>query len=73
MQFNTQLALILVRISPTVCRPSMNLPALDHITHHSQQWVTPDLGLKFTELNGFLTRMMYLRDRKNSITSAKLN
>jgi hypothetical protein len=36
-KFITQLALILVRMSPTACRPSMNLPALDHTVHHSQQ------------------------------------
>jgi hypothetical protein len=36
-KFITQLELILVRISPTVCRPSTNLPALDHTVHHSQQ------------------------------------
>jgi hypothetical protein len=28
-----------------VCRPSMNLPALDHTAPHSKQWVTPELGL----------------------------
>jgi hypothetical protein len=36
-KFITQLALILVRMSPTMCRPSMNLPALYHTVHHSQQ------------------------------------
>jgi hypothetical protein len=36
-KFITQLVLILVRMSPTACRPSMNLPSLDHIVHHSQQ------------------------------------
>jgi hypothetical protein len=36
-KFITQLALILVIISPMVCRPSMNLPTLDHTIHHSQQ------------------------------------
>jgi hypothetical protein len=30
----------------TVCRPSMFLPAIDHTAHNSQQWVTPELGLK---------------------------
>jgi hypothetical protein len=34
---------------PTVCRPSMNLPALDHTAHHAQQWVTPELGLNSIE------------------------
>jgi hypothetical protein len=36
-KFITQLALILERILPTACIPSMNLPALDHTVHHSQQ------------------------------------
>jgi hypothetical protein len=27
----------------------MILPALDHAAHHSQQWVTPELGLNSTE------------------------
>jgi hypothetical protein len=31
-----------------VCRPSTNLPALDHAAHHAQQWVTPELGLNST-------------------------
>jgi hypothetical protein len=35
-KFITQFSCILVRMSPTMCRPSMNLPALDHIVHHSQ-------------------------------------
>ena len=26
----------------------MTLPALDHTTHHDQQWVTPELGLNST-------------------------
>ena len=30
---------------PIVCRPSTNLPALDHVAHHTQQWVTPELGI----------------------------
>jgi hypothetical protein len=38
-----------VVIPPTTCRPSMNLPALDHVAHHSQQWVTPELGLSSTQ------------------------
>jgi hypothetical protein len=49
-KFITQLTLILVRMSPTSCRPSTNLPALDHIVHHSQQWVTPKLGLNSTQV-----------------------
>jgi hypothetical protein len=36
-KFITQLALILVRMSPTTRKPSMNLPTLDHTVHHSQQ------------------------------------
>jgi hypothetical protein len=31
-----------------VCRPSMNLPAIDHTSPHSKQWVTPELGLNST-------------------------
>jgi hypothetical protein len=58
------LQLILVRISPSVCRASTSLPTLDHIAHHSQQWVTPDLGLKSTMVKGFLTRVMYLRQQE---------
>jgi hypothetical protein len=27
---------------------STNLPALDHVAHHAQQWVTPELGLNST-------------------------
>ena len=33
----------------TMCRPSTNLPALEHTTHHAQQWVTPELGLSSTQ------------------------
>ena len=69
-KFITQLTLILVRISPIACTPSMNLPALDHTAHHSQQWVTPKLELNSTWVNGFLTRLMDLRHRKDSVTSA---
>jgi hypothetical protein len=36
-------------ISPTKCRPSKNLPTLDHATHHAQQWVTPEMGLSSTQ------------------------
>ena len=40
---------LLARVNPpTVCKPSMNLPALDRIAHHSQQYITPDLGLNST-------------------------
>jgi hypothetical protein len=38
-----------VVIPPTTCRPSTNLLALDHTTHHAQQWVTPELGLSSTQ------------------------
>jgi hypothetical protein len=41
--------LSLYLITPTSYRPSMILPALDHAAHHSQQWVTPELGLNSTE------------------------
>jgi hypothetical protein len=54
------LTLILVRISPIACRPSTNLPSLVCTTHHSQQWVTPELGLNSTRVKGFLTMLMYL-------------
>ena len=35
-KFITQLAIILVIMSPNACRPSTNLPVLDHTVHHSQ-------------------------------------
>jgi hypothetical protein len=56
-KFIAQLTLILVRISPTACRPSTNHPTLDHTSHHYQQWVTPKLGLNSTQVKGFLTRL----------------
>jgi hypothetical protein len=28
---------------PTMYRPSTNLPALDHVSHHTQQWVTLEM------------------------------
>jgi len=31
--------------TPTTCKPSMNLPTLDHASYHSQQWVTPEMCL----------------------------
>jgi hypothetical protein len=34
---------------PTACRPSTNLSALDYTAHHSQQWVTLELGLNSIE------------------------
>jgi hypothetical protein len=39
---------------PTMCKPSMTLPALDHVTHHAQQWITPELGLSYTQGKGIL-------------------
>jgi hypothetical protein len=39
---------------PTTCRPSMNLPALDHVAHHAQQWVTLELGPNSTQGKGIL-------------------
>ena len=44
---NIRLVLIFetVVIPPTTCRPSTNLPALDHTGHQAQQWVTTELGL----------------------------
>jgi hypothetical protein len=39
---------------PTTCRPSTNLPALDHAAHHAQQWVTPELGPSSTQGKGIL-------------------
>jgi hypothetical protein len=33
----------------TMCIPSMNLPALDHVAHHAQQWVTPKMGPSSTQ------------------------
>jgi hypothetical protein len=35
-------------MTPTVCRPSTFLPALDHTVHKSQQWVTPEMGINST-------------------------
>jgi hypothetical protein len=58
------LTLILVRISPTASRPSTNLPALDHISHHSQQWVTLEMGLNFTQVKGLLTRLLGYRQQE---------
>ena len=56
MRSNTSLSnyakkryLSLYWITQTSYRPSMILPALDHAAHHSQQWVTPELGLNSTE------------------------
>jgi hypothetical protein len=43
-----------VVIPPTTCRPSTNLPALDHAAHQAQQWVTPELGLRSTPRQGIL-------------------
>ena len=63
-KFITQLTFILVIMSSTVCRPSTKLPALDHIVHHCQQWVTPELGLNSTRVKGFLNRMMCLRQQE---------
>ena len=63
-KFITQLALILVRMSPNVCRPSTNLLVLDHTIYHSQQWVTPELGLKSTQVKGFLTRLKAHRQQE---------
>jgi hypothetical protein len=39
---------------PTTWKPSTNLPALDHVAHHAQQWVTPELGLSSTQGKGIL-------------------
>jgi hypothetical protein len=64
MKFIAQMTLILVIISPTACIPSTNLPNLGHTTHHSQQLVTPELGLNSTRVRGFLTRMMYHKQKE---------
>ena len=63
-KFITHSKLILVIISTTVCRPSTKLPALDHTTHHSQQWVTLELGLNSTRVKGLLTRLMVHRQQE---------
>jgi hypothetical protein len=63
-KFITQLTLILVRMSPTVCRPSMNLPTLEHTAHHTQQWVTPELRLNSTWVKRFLTRLVAHRQQE---------
>jgi hypothetical protein len=47
-----------------VCRPYTNLPTLDHTAHHSQQWVTPELGLNSTWVKGFLSRLMDHRQQE---------
>jgi hypothetical protein len=39
---------------PNTCRTYMNLPSLDHTSHHAQQWVTPELGLSSTQGKGIL-------------------
>jgi hypothetical protein len=39
---------------PTMCIPSTNLPSLDHATHHTQQWVTLELGPSSIQGKGFL-------------------
>jgi hypothetical protein len=39
---------------PTMCRPYINLPALDLTAHHAQQWVTPEMGLSSTQGKGIL-------------------
>jgi hypothetical protein len=39
---------------PTTCIPSTNLPALDLTSHHTQQWVTPELGLRSSQGKGIL-------------------
>jgi hypothetical protein len=39
---------------PTTCRPSKNLPSLDLVSHHTQQWVTPEMGLSSTQGKGIL-------------------
>jgi hypothetical protein len=54
----------LVKMSPTTCVTSTNLRALDHTAHHSQQWVTPELGLNSTRVKGFLTKLMYLKQQE---------
>jgi hypothetical protein len=64
MQFNTKLTLTLVKISPNACRPFTFLPALDQIVQKSQQWVTPEMGLKSNWVKEFLTRLMYLRQQE---------
>jgi hypothetical protein len=59
---------------PTTCRPSTNLPALDHTAHHSQQWVTPELGLNSTEQGiprlGKVNRKVTQFKRKDSLPGA---
>jgi hypothetical protein len=59
---------------PTACRPSMNLPALDHTAHHSQQWVTPELGLNSTGQGiprlGKVNRKVTQFKRKDSLPGA---
>ena len=60
-------------IPPTVCIPSMKLPSLDHAAHHSQQWVTPELGLNSTRVKGFLTRLMALEPQERLCHGCSLN
>jgi hypothetical protein len=49
-----------------MCRPYTFLPSLDHTAQNSQQWVTPELGINSTQVNEFLTRMMYLRQQEKT-------
>jgi hypothetical protein len=51
------LILIFFRRPLTMCIPSMKLLALDDVAQISQQWVTPELGLNSTRVNGFLSRL----------------
>jgi hypothetical protein len=58
----------------SACRPSMNLPALDHTAHHSHQWVTPELGLKSIRQGipriGKVNRKVTQFKRKDSLLGA---
>ena len=55
-----------------MCIPSTNLPDIDHTSHHSQQWVTPELGLKSTRVNEILTMLMYHRQQERLCHSCPL-
>jgi len=49
---------------PTAWKPSMNLRALYHAAQSYQQWVTPELGLNSTRVEGFLDRIRQYKQQE---------
>jgi hypothetical protein len=72
MKINTRLVLIFYRLPPTTCKPSTILPALDHVAQNSQQWVTPEVGVNFTQVKGFLARLRKYRQHEGFHTGIQL-